>query len=111
MSSVLTSPLRIAVRTDRFQDQKHGLGVFQCSNGSTYRGHYQHDEHHGHGEVLYVNGNSYAGNFVNGVRSGRGIYRWANGDQYDGMWKSNDFCNLESVGVPLYFSFIHQLCR
>ena len=100
------------VHTDRFQDQKHGPGVFQCSNGSTYRGHFQHDEHHGHGEVLYVNGNSYSGNFVNGARSGKGLYRWANGDQYDGLWESNDLCNLESAGVPLYLSsFIHHLHR
>jgi len=81
----------------RLQDQKHGPGLFQFSNGSAYRGHFQFDEQHGHGEVLYVNGNSYSGNFVNGVRSGRGFYRWANGDQYEGLWESNDVYNLVCV--------------
>lgn len=91
------------------EEQRHGYGEINYSNGDIYKGNWAADKHdgrgvyiwkdhgryegdfvegkmQGNGKRVYQSGNVYVGQFVDGKKHGQGTMKYTNGDEYNGQW-------------------------
>jgi len=82
-------------------DNRHGLGLLNCNDGTTIEGEWQNGKPHGLGKVVDKKGTVvYEGEFKDGKRHGLGRQVFESGDMYDGGWQQG---RLHDRGV-YYFT-------
>ena len=79
-------------------DCNYGFGIYNFSNGDTYKGDYLNGYRTGKGLYIWSNGNQYEGDFLNNKHQGSGVFRWSDGDIYEG-----DFVNNIIQGYGIYY--------
>jgi hypothetical protein len=57
----------------------HGKGTFTWTDGSYYKGDYQHGRKHGIGTFHFISHKYYEGEWVHGKQNGKGILYDKNG--------------------------------
>ncbi|XP_028650659.2 ankyrin repeat and MYND domain-containing protein 1 [Erpetoichthys calabaricus] len=79
--------------------KKHGMGVQEWADGSTYKGQFQNDMKHGFGVFTWPNGEIYKGEFYKDHRHGHGVYQWPGGSHFTGKFFLN---RKEGYGILEY---------
>jgi hypothetical protein len=71
-------------------NEKHGFGIEEMSNGNKYEGEWAGGRQHGMGTLWLKKGKlslkQYAGNWAYGKKDGSGVHSFENGDVYSGEW-------------------------
>ena len=65
---------------------KHGQGLLELPNGTTYEGQFSNGGPDGRGSFKGLNGNRYTGEWKDSLAHGKGIHTFPNGDKYEGEW-------------------------
>lgn len=78
-------------------DLKHGFGIYELIDGSSYEGYFSGDVPNGEGKLVNKQeGVTYKGTFFLNKRHGKGRLEWENGDFYSGQWV-NDLMHGEGT--------------
>ena len=61
--------------------ERHGMGVYNFSDGGVYEGEWRHNLQEGYGAMRYASGSLYEGDWKGGMQDGRGVFRFASGSE------------------------------
>jgi hypothetical protein len=68
---------------------KHGEGLFQWSDGSSYKGQFNNNNIEGFGAYQWADKRKYNGSWKDNKMHGQGIFYWPDGRKYKGEYKDD----------------------
>jgi len=82
---------------DWHNDQMHGFGVYNYSNGDIYEGEWEKNLHSGYGKYLFTDGSKYEGEWKEHKMHGSGKYLDINGVMWAGEFRDGHFISKDQA--------------